>query len=628
MPDTLQYYPSMHPHGARPSGKGRFLVCDTEWVGLLNTIRYNDPSSAHTFCIVDAFTGEDFVFFDPFEKRMPYARGLLEQEGQQDGYLADGLHMLMEAEGICFQNGVGFDFLAFDKAFPSTWQYNYIERRGKDRDQVGYFPVKCMDTMLLSQLLNPDRKAPGQAFALGRGNVGPHSIEAHGIRIGRHKPENEDWTMLTDHMIHRCLEDAHIGRDMFFWLMNGEWSEQVRRGRNPQSGLGIDSAYRMELQVAMTIGRQGQRGFRLDMPQAWSDWNAIGALMQETFQQISPHIPPRLVTEPMKHEHVVNRCAAYAKAFPTADVSWLRSHLQNCLSNNEQRIGKRTTMWSLTTVKGDYNKKLKTDYPEMVGNVNDTKDPMVAGPYTPITFEDIGLGNLDYIKQFVLYPQGWRGVTFNEDEEAFIEDDENNPEGEPPYPWSGKIDELSLTAWEERDGHVPEYLQGIVKWYVLRSRRSQILNPKDLDYFQEHKVWPKQVNGRCECRGLMARAFNKELNCEAQDFYARVGEWPTNPDEEWRVPATAFTIGTNTFRMRHRNVVNIPTRGLWPLRHLFIASKGYKILGCDGSGLELRMLAHFMSDAIYQEVVLNGDIHTHNQLLAGLPLRDMAKTFK
>lgn len=79
--------------------------------------------------------------------------------------------------------------------------------------------------------------------------------------------------------------------------------------------------------------------------------------------------------------------------------------------------------------------------------------------------------------------------------------------------------------------------------------------------------------------------------------------------------------------MRHKFVVNIPSRGLHPLRHLFIAGVGKSILGCDGAGLELRMLAHFLNDLEYTAIVLDGDIHTHNQTLAGLPIRDMAKTF-
>lgn len=53
-------------------------------------------------------------------------------------------------------------------------------------------------------------------------------------------------------------------------------------------------------------------------------------------------------------------------------------------------------------------------------------------------------------------------------------------------------------------------------------------------------------------------------------------------------------------------------------------------VGVDAAGLELRCLAHYMSaydGGEYGEIVLNGDIHTANQTAAGLPTRDMAKTF-
>jgi len=39
------------------------------------------------------------------------------------------------------------------------------------------------------------------------------------------------------------------------------------------------------------------------------------------------------------------------------------------------------------------------------------------------------------------------------------------------------------------------------------------------------------------------------------------------------------------------------------------------------------MLAHFMNDPEYIKQVIHGDIHTYNQEMAGLPTRDMAKTF-
>jgi len=215
-----------------------------------------------------------------------------------------------------------------------------------------------MDTMILSQLLNPDRKPPPQAYALGRANVGPHSIEAHGIRIGRYKPENEDWSKLTDHMVHRCSEDTYIGKDFFFWLMNNDWADHLRRGRNPVSGLGIQSAYRMELQVAIGVGRQAQRGFRLDTKQAWLDWVQIGKEMEDVSKLILPNIPPRIKTEPMKMKNILQTCASFGKAFPNQDCSWLSAHLNRYMAlNPEGRIGTRATVWKLTTAKGDYSSK-------------------------------------------------------------------------------------------------------------------------------------------------------------------------------------------------------------------------------------------------------------------------------
>lgn len=65
-------------------------------------------------------------------------------------------------------------------------------------------------------------------------------------------------------------------------------------------------------------------------------------------------------------------------------------------------------------------------------------------------------------------------------------------------------------------------------------------------------------------------------------------------------------------------------------RELFHSRPGYKLVGCDASGLELRTLAHFLQPfdrGIYIDLILRGDIHTANQKAAGLPNRDTAKTF-
>lgn len=95
------------------------------------------------------------------------------------------------------------------------------------------------------------------------------------------------------------------------------------------------------------------------------------------------------------------------------------------------------------------------------------------------------------------------------------------------------------------------------------------------------------------------------------------------------------TLGAGTSRCTHSkpNLAQIPsTRAPWgkECRSLFIAPEGMKLFGTDASGLELRMLAHYMfpfDNGEYADTVLNGDIHTVNQEAAGLDSRDTAKTF-
>lgn len=95
------------------------------------------------------------------------------------------------------------------------------------------------------------------------------------------------------------------------------------------------------------------------------------------------------------------------------------------------------------------------------------------------------------------------------------------------------------------------------------------------------------------------------------------------------------TNGAVTGRCTHSNpnIAQVPAvRSPWgpEFRGLFGVRKGFKQVGADLSGIELRCLGHFMArwdDGAYVEVLLNGDVHTENQTAAGLPTRDNAKTF-
>lgn len=102
-----------------------------------------------------------------------------------------------------------------------------------------------------------------------------------------------------------------------------------------------------------------------------------------------------------------------------------------------------------------------------------------------------------------------------------------------------------------------------------------------------------------------------------------------------RIHGDVQTMGTITGRMTHNhpNIAQVPAVNVpygKECRSLFTVDKGYKLVGCDASGLELRCLAHYMGyydNGAYAKVILEGDIHTANQEAAGLPTRPQAKRF-
>jgi DNA polymerase I len=117
-----------------------------------------------------------------------------------------------------------------------------------------------------------------------------------------------------------------------------------------------------------------------------------------------------------------------------------------------------------------------------------------------------------------------------------------------------------------------------------------------------------------------------------QKRIAQIDSWVEAVEDDGRVHGFVIPNGTITGRMTHRNpnVAQAPSHGSpygKECRSCWIVEDGYKLVGVDASGLELRMLAHYMDDKEYINEIINGDIHTANQNFAGLKSRDQAKTF-
>lgn len=79
---------------------------------------------------------------------------------------------------------------------------------------LGYtYPLsKVWDSLIMSRLLNPDRKTP-------KGAKGAHSLQAWGLRFNHPKPVHEDWSKFSEDMLHRCTEDVMINEKVYYQLL-------------------------------------------------------------------------------------------------------------------------------------------------------------------------------------------------------------------------------------------------------------------------------------------------------------------------------------------------------------------------------------------------------------------------
>src|SRR5690606_25243668 len=97
--------------------------------------------------------------------------------------------------------------------------------------------------------------------------------------------------------------------------------------------------------------------------------------------------------------------------------------------------------------------------------------------------------------------------------------------------------------------------------------------------------------------------------------------WIKESERDGRLHGRMWTIGTPTFRCRHETIANLPTvkAAYGPeIRALLKPQPGWKIVGADSSGNQMRGLCHYLGNDEFTNEVINGDLHTRNkEILAG-----------
>ena len=199
-----------------------------------------------------------------------------------------------------------------------------------------------------------------------------------------------------------------------------------------------------------------------------------------------------------------------------------------------------------------------------------------------------------------------------------------------------RLTEEEYNLFSEKNYDVPLHITRTTSIELNLGSRKQIG-----EYLQDFGWKPTEltVHGRpvvnektlSKIQGIPQAELIKEFFL-LQKREGQIKSWIDKVEDDSRVHAFVIPNGTITGRMSHRdpNMVQVPNLGSKygaECRSCWTVPKGYKLVGIDASGLELRMLAHYMNDEDYTNEIINGDIHTANQKLAGLESRNQAKTF-
>lgn len=132
---------------------------------------------------------------------------------------------------LIVHNGIGYDWPLLKKLY-------------------GYeFKGKKVDTLIMSRLLDPKRMVP---FNCPNKKAGPNSIEAWGYRVGRGKPEHNDWENFSEDMLHRCSEDVEILELVYDELM------REAKGKNWRN------AFLLSFELFENLQKQEEYGWLVD----------------------------------------------------------------------------------------------------------------------------------------------------------------------------------------------------------------------------------------------------------------------------------------------------------------------------------------------------------------------------
>jgi hypothetical protein len=145
--------------------------------------------------------------------------------------------------------------------------------------------------------------------------------------------------------------------------------------------------------------------------------------------------------------------------------------------------------------------------------------------------------------------------------------------------------------------------------------------PDDWNYkkvgYEFHKTSPKLTTTSLALLGDIGKDIDRYYTTRSRKS---ILEGWLEAVKDKRLHGKMWVIGTPTFRARHEIITNLPSvEAAWgkEMRSLFICEEGYRVVGADSAGNQMRALCHYIGDDNFTEEVTSGDIHSYNANILG-----------
>lgn len=570
-----------------------------------------------------------------------------------------------EPKAIAIHNIFGYDLQLFKKMFGTT--YDMFADPGC-MGTINGKQVNIFDTLSMSRTLYPDRPLPRGCPEMVKNPVtgkmkpvGPHGLEAWGMRVANQKVAIEDWRGLPLwKYCDRIIEDVIINEMVWDALMKEiscdsmpddkrfMYKDESDKDPKKMKLINWKNALRRGMLTDYLMVEQEIQGVTFDVEKGLALRDRIDIMMKEIEEEVEPKLPkkemsksaqPTFPSKPFKGDgslsgtgwkwleklgYNVNWEALEFKGAPSkpfkGDGSLTSAAIKYCVEHGVEDESKMAEFIRSQNVKKENLVPLPPE--DMARALMDIKDQKMPDIMIPMR-----IGNQDDVKKFLIRDAGWVPTLWRTKDATKDQFKKQRPDNEVDIIVRQYIDDLDQT----------EYRDLILKSLGISGKQWQDKEKMYKFFRKKARALPtspqlKDQQGLCpnleRVDGDMAKQIVKWLSLRnrrsvldpLKEDKVDTG-WLNHPRlaVDGKLPARYSGI-TNTGRRKHTIVANVPKPDPKVLlgkemRDLYTVPEGKYQVGIDGSNLEGMIAAwgsYEFDGGAYLRIMESGDAHSRN----------------